>query len=61
MTPNVNGSFSSLWATLLLVDVIEDFQTNGVAECVNGSYRKVPNFVAGITNLYGVYDWEREA
>ena len=48
-------------AQQMLVDVIEDFQTNGVAECVNGSYRKVPNFVAGITNLYGVYDWEREA
>ena len=45
----------------MLVDVIEDFKANGVAECINGNYRKVPNFVAGITNLYGVYDWEPEA
>jgi hypothetical protein len=43
-------------AQQMLVDVIEEFKANGVAECMNGNYRKVPDFVVGITNLYGVYD-----
>ena len=38
-------------------DVIDDFQANGVAECINGDKRKVPNFVASITNLYAASRW----
>ncbi len=40
-------------ARQMLEDTIEYFKANGVAECINGDYRKVPNFVVGITNLYG--------
>lgn len=33
---------------------IEDFQKNGINECVNGEYLKVPNFVASATNVYAL-------
>jgi hypothetical protein len=42
-------------ARQLVLDTIEYFQENGVAECINGEYRKVPNFVVSTTNLYGAY------
>jgi hypothetical protein len=32
--------------------VIDDFQANGINECVNGEYIKVPNFVVSATNVY---------
>jgi hypothetical protein len=44
-------------ANQMVKDVIVDFQTNGVAECINGDTRKVPNFVASITNLYAASRW----
>ncbi|MCP4854731.1 MAG: hypothetical protein GY903_09585 [Fuerstiella sp.] len=45
-------------AKRLVIDVINDFQANGVAECLNGdTTRKVPNFVASITNLYAASEW----
>ncbi|MFY0653452.1 MAG: hypothetical protein JXQ96_15525 [Cyclobacteriaceae bacterium] len=34
--------------------VIGDFQTNGINECVNEEYVKVPNFVASATNVYAL-------
>jgi len=37
-----------------LQDVIDDFQTNGVNECVNGDYLKVPNYVVSATNVYAL-------
>lgn len=42
-------------AKQLVDETIEDFQKNGIAECVNGTYSKVPNFVVSITNLYAAY------
>ncbi|MEX0322634.1 MAG: hypothetical protein AB3N63_10780 [Puniceicoccaceae bacterium] len=42
-------------ARKLVDDCIRDFKTNGVAECINGEDRKVPNFVVSITNLYAAY------
>ena len=42
-------------ARKLVDDCIRDFQANGVAECINGEDRKVPNFVVSITNLYAAY------
>jgi hypothetical protein len=32
--------------------VIDDFQANGINECINGAYVKVPNFVVSATNVY---------
>ncbi len=32
--------------------VIEDFQQNGINECINDDYVKVPNFVVSATNVY---------
>ena len=44
-------------AQQMVKDVINDFQANGVAECINQEKRKVPNFVASVTNLYGASQW----
>ena len=44
-------------AKQMVRDVIDDFQTNGVAECINGDKRKVPDFVASVTNLYAASRW----
>ena len=41
----------------MVSDVTDDFQANGVAECINGDKRKVPNFVASVTNLYAASRW----
>jgi hypothetical protein len=38
----------------MLVAVIEDFQTKGINECVNGEYLKVPNYVVSATNVYSL-------
>ncbi|MCK5442451.1 MAG: hypothetical protein KAJ23_11210 [Maribacter sp.] len=37
-----------------LEDCIEDFQKNGINECIHGDYVKVPNFVVSATNVYGL-------
>ncbi len=34
--------------------VIEDFQENGINECINDDYVKVPNFVVSATNVYSL-------
>ncbi len=34
--------------------VIEDFQENGINECINDGYVKVPNFVVSATNVYSL-------
>jgi hypothetical protein len=39
---------------LTLERVIKDFQENGINECINGDYIKVPNFVASATNVYAL-------
>lgn len=38
----------------MLLAVIEDFQSNGINECINGKYLKVPNFVVSATNVYSL-------
>jgi hypothetical protein len=34
--------------------VIDDFQQNGINECINDGYVKVPNFVVSATNVYAL-------
>jgi len=34
--------------------VIDDFQENGINECINDGYVKVPNFVVSATNVYAL-------
>jgi hypothetical protein len=41
-------------------DAIEDSRKNGMAECINGETRKVPNFVVSATNLYYASRWLEE-
>jgi hypothetical protein len=36
----------------MLEKVITDFQANGINECINDEYVKVPNFVVSATNVY---------
>lgn len=36
-----------------LRDVLDDFEHNGVFECVNGDYRKLDTYVVSATNVYG--------
>ena len=36
----------------VLEKVITDFQENGINECINDGYVKVPNFVVSATNVY---------
>lgn len=36
----------------MLDEVISDFQENGINECINDGYVKVPNFVVSATNVY---------
>jgi hypothetical protein len=38
----------------MLETVITDFQENGINECVNNGYVKVPNFVVSATNVYSL-------
>ncbi|MBK1879862.1 hypothetical protein [Pelagicoccus mobilis] len=47
-------------ASSLVADTVRDFRAEGVAECVNGDYRKVPDYVPSITNLYAVRHWIAE-
>lgn len=39
-------------AKKMLHSVISDFQKNGINECINEGYLKVPNFVVSATNVY---------
>ncbi|MGB6220531.1 hypothetical protein [Haloferula sp.] len=43
-----------------LRDAIKDSRDNGMAECINGSDRKVPNFVVSATNLHYAGRWLEE-
>ena len=38
----------------MLEKVISDFQENGIHECINQGYVKVPNFVVSATNVYSL-------
>jgi glycogen debranching enzyme len=38
----------------MLQTVIHDFQKNGINECINEEYVKVPNFVVSATNVYSL-------
>jgi hypothetical protein len=38
----------------LLESVIKDFRENGINECINEGYTKVPDFVVSATNVYGL-------
>jgi hypothetical protein len=38
----------------MLDEVITDFQENGINECINNGYVKVPNFVVSATNVYSL-------
>jgi hypothetical protein len=39
-------------AKKLLNSVLSDFQANGINECINEGYVKVPNYVVSATNVY---------
>lgn len=39
-------------AKQILQSAIRDFQKNGINECINVDYLKVPNYVASATNVY---------
>ncbi|MFY0626752.1 MAG: hypothetical protein JXR07_10665 [Reichenbachiella sp.] len=39
-------------AKKMVQETIDDFQENGINECINGDYFKVPNFVVSATNVY---------
>ena len=41
-------------ARSILSEVLEDFKTYGINECVNGDYLKVPNYVVSATNVYSL-------
>jgi hypothetical protein len=41
-------------AKKMLETVIHDFQENGINECINKDYVKVPNFVVSATNVYAL-------
>ena len=41
-------------ASEVLKTVISDFQKNGINECINTEYVKVPNFVVSATNVYSL-------
>jgi hypothetical protein len=41
-------------AAKMLETVITDFQENGINECINNGYVKVPNFVVSATNVYSL-------
>jgi hypothetical protein len=39
---------------ITLENVIDDFQENGINECINNEYVKVPNFVVSATSVYSL-------
>ena len=38
----------------ILKTVIADFRANGINECINDDYAKVPNFIVSATNVYSL-------
>jgi len=50
----VYARFKPNLAKEMLENVITDFQENGINECINDGYVKVPNFVVSATNVYGL-------
>ena len=44
----------------ILNEVIQDFRRNGINECVNKDYFKVPNYVASATNVYTIIRGEND-
>ena len=49
-----NNLFKPSLAKDMLEKVITDFQENGINECINDGYVKVPNFVVSATNVYAL-------
>ena len=41
-------------AKKIVSEVISDFQVNGINECINKDYFKIPNFVVSATNVYSL-------
>jgi hypothetical protein len=50
----VYARFKPNLAKEMLENVITDFQENGINECINDGYVKVPNYVVSATNVYGL-------
>jgi hypothetical protein len=50
----VYARFKPNLAKEMLENVITDFQENGINECINDGYVKVPNFVVSATNVYAL-------
>ena len=48
----VYARFNPSLAKEMLENVITDFQENGINECINDGYVKVPNYVVSATNVY---------
>ncbi|MFO1447801.1 MAG: hypothetical protein U1F61_06550 [Opitutaceae bacterium] len=41
-------------AVRMITDAIVDYRTNGIMECINEGYHKLPNYVTSATNVYGL-------
>ena len=50
----VYARYNPSFAKEMLEKVISDFQENGINECINDGYVKVPNFVVSATNVYAL-------
>ena len=50
----VYATYNPSLAKEMLEKVISDFQENGINECINDGYVKVPNFVVSATNVYAL-------
>ena len=50
----VYARFKPNLAKEMLENVITDFQENGINECINDGYVKVPNYVVSATNVYAL-------
>ena len=50
----VYAKFKPSLAKDMLEKVVTDFQENGISECINDGYVKVPNFVVSATNVYAL-------
>ena len=48
-------------AKTIVQDAIDDFQENGINECINKGYIKIPNYVASATNVYCLTRFSKEA
>jgi hypothetical protein len=50
----VFARFDQSLASKMLETVIKDFQKNGINECINVGYVKVPNYVVSATNVFSL-------